>query len=289
MMIKIERKYGCGEAPEWKEKNGIPFMTFPSLNRFPWLVNAFSSRMGGVSPAPSDSLNFSYTLPEGAPGPEDAVRENYRRMAGALGVLPESMVLSHQTHTVHVRRITGEDKGNGAVYPNRFRDVDGMITNEPGITLVTVYADCIPLYFADPVHRAVGLSHSGWRGTVNRMGKVTLQAMSDAFGTSPADVFACIGPGICPDCYEVGPEVAGEFILSFPGKEKQILREKGNGKFLLNLWEANRLILLEAGVPEENIASAGYCTLENPLYFFSHRRSGRRRGNLGAFLGILAE
>ena len=121
------------------------------------------------------------------------------------------------------------------------------------------------------------------------MGKVTLQAMSDAFGTSPADVFACIGPGICPDCYEVGPEVAGEFILSFPGKEKQILREKGNGKFLLNLWEANRLILLEAGVPEENIASAGYCTLENPLYFFSHRRSGRRRGNLGAFLGILAE
>ena len=110
--------------------------------------------------------------------------------------------------------------------------------------------------------------------------------MKREFGTDPSQLIACIGPGICPDCYEVGSEVAEEFMRAFPGKKSAILKEKGSGKFLLNLFEANRLVLLEAGIPEENISSAGLCTMENPAMFFSHRRDGRMRGNHGAFLGI---
>ena len=215
----------------------------------------------------------------------EAVKENYRRMADALGVDMNRMVVTWQTHTTNVRLVSETDFGKGVISDRDYRDVDGLITNIPGVTLVTFFADCVPLYFVDTKNRAIGLSHSGWRGTVNRMGRETLDRMKEAFGTNPSDVVACIGPSICQDCYEVGEEVIDQFRAAFAEcHHDSLFYKKTNGKYQLNLWEANRIVLKEAGVPEEQISVTDICTYCNPDLLFSHRRTADKRGNLCAFL-----
>ncbi len=135
-----------------------------------------------------------------------------------MGVAVEDMVLSKQTHTTNVRVVTAEDKGKGVMRERNYTDVDGMITNVPGICLVTSYADCVPLYFVDPVKKAIGLSHSGWRGTVGKIGKNTVQLMQENFGSKPEDLLAAVGPSVCMDCYEVSEDVIEQFKEAFEKK-----------------------------------------------------------------------
>lgn len=269
--------------PHLIEKNnqGVTWLSFPSLEATEMVKHAFSTRMGGVSEGPFATMNFSFTRGD---NPE-AVKENYRRMANALEVDMERMVVTWQTHTTNVRKVSELDFGKGVIYDRDYRDVDGFITNIPGVTLVTFFADCVPLYFVDTKNRAIGLSHSGWRGTVNRMGQETLYRMNEAFGTNPTDVVACIGPSICQDCYEVGPEVIDQFRAAFAkSHHDKLFYEKPNGKYQLNLWEANRIVLSEAGIPQEQISVTDICTYCNPDLLFSHRRCAEKRGNLCAFL-----
>jgi len=197
------------------------------------------------------------------------------------------MVFSDQTHTANVRVITEKDRGNGLTRPKDFFDVDGMVTNVPGLILTTFYADCVPLFFVDPIHKAIGLSHSGWHGTVDRIGEATLKKMKEEYGTNAEDVVAAIGPSICVDCYEISQDVAVEFINRFSSNEiDQILFPKENKKYQLDLWKTNELILLEAGVKKENIEVTDICTCCNPEFLFSHRASHGERGNLAAFLTL---
>ena len=266
-----------------KENRGVTYLSFPILEDTGLISHAFSTRLGGVSKGDFATMNFSFTRGDD----RDDVLENYRRMAAALGVDRERMVLTWQTHTTNVRRVTEEDEGKGIVRDRDYRDVDGLITDIPGITLVTFFADCVPLYFLDPVHKAIGLSHSGWRGTVKRMGQVTVDAMKEAFGTRPEDIIACIGPSICGDCYEVGEEVADEFADAFHEKYHDvILLKKQNGKYQLDLGKANEIVLKEAGIKGDNLAVTNICTYCNPQLLFSHRRTAERRGNLCAFLSL---
>lgn len=266
-----------------KENREVTYLSFPILEDTGLVSHAFSTRLGGVSKGDFATMNFSFTRGDD----RDDVLENYRRMAAALGVDRERMVLTWQTHTTNVRRVTEEDEGKGIVRDRDYRDVDGLITDIPGITLVTFFADCVPLYFLDPVHKAIGLSHSGWRGTVKRMGQVTVDAMKEAFGTRPEDIIACIGPSICGDCYEVGEEVADEFADAFHEKYHDvILLKKQNGKYQLDLWKANEIVLKEAGIKGDNLAVTNICTYCNPQLLFSHRRTAERRGNLCAFLSL---
>lgn len=261
-----------------------PFLSFRVLEEMGFVVNGFSTRLGGASTGKFSTMNFSYSRGD---DPEH-VLENFTRMADALGVNRNRMVASWQTHTVNIRRVTREDEGKGVIASRDYRDVDGLICAIPGITLVTFYADCVPLYFVDPVNRAVGLSHSGWRGTVNRMGEKTLQAMNKAFGTRPEDVTVCIGPSICKDCFEVGEEVVEEFQKNFARKDWESLWAKNGkpGKYQLDLWKANAVILEETGVCRDRITVTNLCTSCNAEYLFSHRKCGENRGNLAAFLGI---
>jgi len=279
-MYDWKRKEGASPLHEIT-RDGVTWLSFPALEETGLVSHAFSTRMGGVSTGDYATMNFSFTRGD---DPE-AVRENYRRMAKALGVDVNRMVLTWQTHTTNVRVVSGADEGKGIVKDRDYRDVDGLITNRPGVTLVTFFADCVPLYFVDTKNKAIGLSHSGWRGTVKRMGKATLEAMNREFQTEPSDVIACIGPSICQDCYEVGPEVVEEFAAAF--KEEQhdwLFYKKPNGKYQLNLWEANRLILMEAGIPASQIFVTDICTHCNPDLLFSHRTAAEKRGNLCAFL-----
>lgn len=266
-----------------KENRGVTYLSFPILEDTGLVSHAFSTRLGGVSKGDFATMNFSFTRGDD----RDDVLENYIRMAAALGVDRERMVLTWQTHTTNVRRVTEEDEGKGIVRDRDYRDVDGLITDIPGITLVTFFADCVPLYFLDPVHKAIGLSHSGWRGTVKRMGQGTVDAMKEAFGTRPEDIIACIGPSICGDCYEVGEEVADEFADAFHEKYHDvILLKKQNGKYQLDLWKANEIVLKEAGIKGDYLAVTNICTYCNPQLLFSHRRTAERRGNLCAFLSL---
>ncbi len=158
--------------------------------------------------------------------------------------------------------------------------MDGLITDVRGLVLVTHFADCVPLFFVDTVHRAIGLAHSGWKGTAADMGGCMVKAMREAYGTRPEDLCTAVGPSICGDCYEVGEDVAQRF-KRFQG----VLRAgRKPGKYQLDLWEANRQNLLAAGVRREKIAVTDICTCCNSAYLFSHRASQGRRGNLGAFL-----
>lgn len=261
--------------------NGIvPLLKFSNLEETGVVKHGFSTRLGGVSEGIFASMNVSFTRGDD----KQAVEENYRRIAKALGVEEKSFVCSDQTHTTNVRLVTGNDCGKGVLREKDYTDVDGLITNEPGVTLATFYADCVPLFFVDPVHCAIGLSHSGWKGTVGRMGKQTILAMQEAFGTKPQDLVCAIGPSICQDCYEISEDVAQEFYREFLEHGDSILEAKENGKYQLDLWKVNAIILEEAGVLPQNIAVTNICTCCNPDLLFSHRASRGKRGNLGAFL-----
>ena len=271
-----EPKMYCREA-----KNGVVYLTFPLLENTHLVCHAFSTRIGGVSKGDLSGMNLSFSRGD---DPEN-VKKNYRVFSEAAGFPVSSLVTSDQTHTTNVRLVTKKDCGSGIVRPRDFTEVDGLITSDPGVTLVTFYADCVPLYFVDPVHRAIGLSHSGWRGTVNKMGLVTIRAMEQAFGTRPEDLVTAIGPSICEDCYEVSEDVIEKFRCAFAESvHDRLFYRKPDGKYQLNLWEANRIILMDAGVPKRQIAMPNLCTCCNPDFLFSHRASGGKRGNLGAFL-----
>ena len=184
----------------------------------------------------------------------------------------------------------GDYKADGDISFNigqDYTDVDGMITNVPGICLVTSYADCVPLYFVDPVKKAIGLSHSGWRGTVGKIGKNTVQLMQENFGSKPEDLLAAVGPSVCMDCYEVSEDVIEQFKEAFEKKYwEDLFYKKENGKYQLNLWKANELIFLESGILPEHMAITNVCTHCNSKILYSHRTMVNNRGNLCAFLAL---
>ncbi len=266
-----------------RESAGVPYLTFPSLERED-LIFGCSTRLGGVSSGDVGTLNFSVNRGD----TEGNVRENYRRMAAALSFSTDRMVLSCQTHTTNVRRVMEEDAGKGFSRERDYEDVDGLMTDVPGLVLVTFYADCVPLFFYDPVRRVIAASHSGWRGTAGRMGRCTVQKLEETYGCRPQDLTACIGPGFFGACYQVGVDVAGVFRAEFPGAfSRGILKPDAEaGKYRLDLAACNRLILLEAGIPDENITVSDVCTCCNRDVLFSHRGNRGKRGTLAAFFGL---
>lgn len=260
------------------------YLTFPILEGQKQVNHLFTTRFGGASEGIYSSMNLSYTRGD----KKEAVDENYRRVAAVLGCDVEDMVCSDQTHTTNLRVVGREDCGKGVTREKDYRDVDGLLTDEPGIYLATFYADCVPLYFVDTKNAAIALAHSGWRGTVARMGRCVVEKLRESYGTDPADIVAVIGPSICQDCYEVSEDVAQAFSEAFrkPGQEREILYPKGGGKYQLDLWRANEIVLTEAGIPRERIQTTDLCTCHNSRSLFSHRASHGQRGNMGAFLGL---
>ena len=272
-----DRQETIGTGTTVHRRCDVTYLTFEALEAEPWLVHAFSTRLGGVSRGDIGSMNLSF---ERGDDP-DNVRENYRRIADAVGFDPADIVMSDQTHTVNVRRVGRVDRGAGLMRPKPWHDVDALITDEPGVILTTFYADCVPVYLADTKRHAIGLVHAGWRGTAGRISREAIRAMGEAFGTVPSDLIAVIGPSICRNCYEVSEEVA----LKFPAA---CFYKKADGHYQLDLQLANRLILMEEGLAPSRIRDAGVCTCCRPDFLFSHRASGGKRGNLAAFLGIVS-
>lgn len=289
---KISKLYNSTSLIEGK----VPYIKINKFNSFKDIMAVFSTRLGGVSNGQFTSMNFCTSLGDSI----ENVRKNFELFSGATGL--KNFVLSRQTHTTNVKRVGTKDIGKGLYKTMDYDNVDGLVTNEKGITLSTFYADCVPLYFYDTLHNAIGLSHAGWRGTVNNMVKATLDKMNIEFSTNPIDVICAIGPSICVDCYEVSEDVATEFINAFEIKEipkyykdnhkinsyenRYIVYKTKNDKYMLNLWAANYINMLKSGVLSENISFPDICTCENRKILFTHRGLDGKRGNLGAFLMI---
>lgn len=267
------------------ENKGVSYLTFPAFEQYPFIRHAFSTRLGGVSQNVFASMDLSFHRGDS----DENVLENYRRFCAAVGFDFNTLVASSQDHHTVIRRVGREQAGIGIWRPKDMQSVDGLITNEPNVTLITYYADCVPLYFLDPVRRAIGLAHAGWRGTVARIGEKTVERMREEFGSNPEDIIAAIGPSIGPCCYEVDEPVERQFVQLTDLAPMDFITEMPNGKFMLNLWEVNRRVIQHAGVPEQNITVGGLCTKCNSELLYSHRVMGAARGGLAAMLALKGE
>lgn len=261
------------------EKNGVVFLTFPKLVKA-GVKHGFSTRLGGVSTGVLGTMNLSFTRGD----LRENVQENFRRIADAIGFEADKLVFSAQIHETELRKVTKENCGEGILRETK-PGIDGLATNETEVPLYTSYADCVPLLFFDSEKKVVAMAHSGWRGTAARIGEKMIRFMEEEYGSHAENIIAAIGPSICRNCYEVSEDVAQAFRKTFlPEQLTQIFDEKGQGKYQLDLWEANRIILTEAGILPNHLDITDLCTCCNSDKLFSHRASQGQRGNMGCFM-----
>ncbi|MCM1170704.1 MAG: peptidoglycan editing factor PgeF [Clostridium sp.] len=259
----------------------VPVIHYHIFSNYEDLVHGFSTRLGGVSKQHLASMNLSFSRGD----EKEAVILNHRRFAAAVGYDENSLVFSDQQHNTNIHIVKKEDKGKGFSRESDIENIDALMTNEREIPLMTFYADCVPLFFYDPVNKAVALAHSGWKGTVKKIGMKVIRAMGDAYGSNPKDIICAIGPSICQECYEVDGDVIEKIRDAFDeASYDDLFYEKENGKYQLNLHQACKYTLLLAGVCEEHIAMPDLCTCCNGNALFSHRASKGMRGNLAAVI-----
>lgn len=236
--------------------------------------HGFSTRIGGVSPAPWDSLNLGV----GRGDDMDRVRENYRRFCAALGVDEHRAVLSKQVHEDNVRHVTAEDCGKGLFRNRDYTSVDAMVTDTPGIPLVVFSADCGILLLHDPDAGCVGAVHAGWRGCAAGIVEKTVREMVRLLGARPERILAAVGPCIGKCCFETDGDVPEAMRASALGPEAGPYLERRGPKYHVDLAGLNRQWLLHAGVAPEHIDICGLCTACRPDLFWSHRKMGEARG-----------
>lgn len=244
--------------------------------------HAFSARLGGESVKPYKGLNMALHVGDEA----DIVWKNRQRFFQALELKAEKLVTPQQVHGANIQRVSMADAGRGAKdYADAIAGTDALITNEPGLPLMLCFADCVPVIFLDPEKQAVGIAHAGWKGTVAKIARETIYRMQEEFGSNPADILAGIGPSIGPCCFAVGEEVAEKFREAFAKDAERIVSEK-DGQLYVNLWEANRLQLLEAGICKNHIEMADTCTDCQHQWFYSYRADGGQTGRMAAIIAL---
>lgn len=263
------------------QEGNLVYYSFPAFDAMKGVRHGFSTRLGGVSEGIFASMNLSFTRGDD----EKAVRENFHRFCSAIGVSADDVVISAQTHTANVMCVTAADRGRGVTREKEYTDVDGLITADPNVVLCTQYADCVPLFFADPVRRVVATSHAGWRGTAAGIAAVTVEKMVAEYGCRPENIVAGIGPSIGHCCFEVDTPVYDAFC-QVEVFDDACYTDNGGGKYHINLWQVNRNWMLKAGILPEHITVTDLCTRCHPDLFWSHRKTGNDRGSLAAFIAL---
>ena len=251
------------------------------LDKAGGVAHGFSTREGGITTAPPyASLNLSWNRC----GSAEEVIANFRIFSEGAGVNYDDMAVVNHEHGNVVLRLNSEHRGRGfSLEPLPF--CDGIITNDPSVTLVTSHADCGAYFFYDPVHRAVGMAHAGWKGTLLRIGAKMAERMAEEYGTDPADIIASTGPCICIDCFEVDEDLGAKFAGEF--SQQGITRPGKPGKAYVDLELAAAVQFIEAGIRPENITLMNACTYENRDMFFSHRRDKGITGSMAAFIKLV--
>jgi len=257
--------------------NDILYFKFDNLMQHQPAITHFISTRIGLD----DDENFTIGL--NGYLPDAMVLENRETLASKFGFTPADFVFAEQVHGNMVEVVTPNLKGSGAYSKtNALQHSDAWVTNHPGICLVAQAADCVPILFYDPVNRAIGAAHAGWKGTVKRIAENVVKAMSREYGTKPADLLVGIGPSAGPCCYEVGHDVISLVNREFPKDYKLLISYPNRENPVLDLWRANAYVLMEAGVSNKNIEFAGLCTICNNHLFFS-----ARCGEKGRFCGAI--
>lgn len=269
-----------------------PYISFEVFDKYDNVSAGFSTRLGGVSKGYTKSLNLGFDLEEC----KENVFENYRRITSAIGIKPEQLVLTKQTHETNVLVVDKNDCGKGIFRERDYSSADGLVTDTPGVALTVFGADCVPLLFFEPVKNVIGTAHAGWRGTVGNIAGKVISIFENQFNCNSSDIIVMICPSICPKCYEVGPDVADIFIEKYATSEllevdvpdeyitkKTVTSGEGDRSYV-NLWLANYINLTKAGVKPENIYNSLLCTMCRRDLFFSHRGSQGRRGVMSGFI-----
>ena len=254
---------------------------FDNLGRFSNLVHFLTSRSGGVSISPYDSLNLGLHTADNL----EHVLENRVRLAEATGIAIDKFLYCSQVHSGDVKIIDSDSVANGIL--GAFPQTDATVTSLPGICLMVMVADCVPVLLFDPVKKVSAVIHAGWRGTVKHITSNTVVVMVDHFGCNPADIIAGIGPSIGPCCYEVGEEVRTVVEQSFGTTQGYLVRKTNSSKPHFDLWYANHKQLTDSGVNPGNIETSELCTLDNPDIFYSSRASGGITGRFAAGICML--
>ncbi len=252
-----------------------------ALDKAGGVSHGFSTREGGITvDPPKASLNLSWTR---CGSPEEVIA-NFKIFAEGAGIDYDDMAVVNHEHGANVLRIAHEHRGRG-FYKDPLPPCDGIITDDPTVTLVTSHADCGAYFFYDPVHRAIGMAHAGWKGTLLRIGAEMARRMAEEFDTDPSDIIAATGPCICRDCFEVDADLGEKFQSEFgyPG----ISRPGRQGKAYVDLELAAAVQFVEAGIRPESITLMNACTYENRRHFFSHRRDKGITGSMAAYIKLI--
>lgn len=245
----------------------------------PRLKAGFTTRKGGVSSPPFASFNFGFHVEDD----KERVVRNRQILADKLSFPLKNWVSGEQTHQTSIKIVSEADKGSGAVTnQNAIKQTDGLITNVQGLLCTAFFADCVPLFFFDPVTEYIGIAHAGWKGTVGCIATEMVREFT-ALGTDKADLLVAIGPCISGEAYEVDDRVIGN--IPETGRENTVI-SKGNNRYLLDLKQLNRDILLQSGVHRNNIDVTEYCTFRDEELFFSHRRDQGKTGRMLGYIGF---
>lgn len=265
-----------------REEDGcLPLIRFHSLDTQEWLAAAFSTRKGGVSTGYLGELNLGFARGDVPLN----VRMNFRRVTDRMGLALENLAVTQQVHETHLVQVTPE-LTVGDAFVRKIHRTDGLYTAIPGIVLSATFADCVPIYLADPVGHRIALVHSGWKGTVGKIGAKGVEALA-SMGSRPQDLTAVIGPCITAPHYEVTGEVIEALSAGLSAEAmRDVAQQTDDIHYLCDLPAACWHVLREAGVREDRIHFSGFCTYENPEWMYSHRYTSGRRGNLNAFLAI---
>jgi len=260
------------------KKGNVEYYTIDSFSETDMVKHCFSTRRGGVSGGMYESMNLKLDSQD----KRENVVENFRLLCDAIDVDYKKLVFSDQVHEDKIYTVTSKDTGKGITAESDIKGIDALICAEIGIPITTAYADCVPLYFLDRKNRVMALAHSGWKGTVAKIGQKTVDKMIKDFGSNPCDILAAIGPSIGVCHFEVGNEVAEEFINVFGFG----VLERHGEKFHVDLQSAIKMQFDEIGIPDENVTCADICTYCNSDLLFSHRATGGKRGGLAAVMEL---
>lgn len=263
------------------EKGNLKYYTFENIEKTNMVKHCFSTKFGGVSKGFYESMNLSF---------RDDIKENviknYEIICSGIGVDYKNVVFSSQIHEDKIYKVTKEDVGKGLLRQSNIKGYDALITNEKDIALVTFYADCVSIFIVDPINKAIGIAHSGWRGTVKEIGAKTIKQMNKIYGSNAKDLIVGIGPSIEKCCFQVGKEVVETFKKDLPFSEKYIFNDTIKDKYKIDLQGIIKQTLINSGVLEKNIEVSELCTMCNNEMFFSHRFMGNERGSLAGIISI---
>ncbi|MBF8982229.1 peptidoglycan editing factor PgeF [Lutibacter sp. B2] len=262
-----------------KGENGVVYYSIPTFDKTNLVKTCFTTKIGGVSKGNYSSLNLGIKTDD----KKENIIDNFKNVCEATNISIQNLVLSDQVHKDNIRILTKEDRGKGVLYDSDILEVDGFITNEKNVALVNVYADCVSIFLLDRKQKVISLVHSGWKGTVKKIVSKALVMMKEHFGTNPKDCLAAIGPSIGPCCYEVDGKVIDQFKETFEDISDFTLL-KDDGKYMLDLWKVNKMILVENGILESNISMSNICTMCNSEKLFSYRKD---KGTTGRMVGII--